>query len=163
MGVAHKRVQWMKITISGHEITFRKALPDDIDKIKSLVDKHKTELGFIIRPALINSIKTDELIVAVGSVDDIVGLAHYRHRKDGQTTLYNIVVRSDYRRHAIGSTLVECLKDEAHSRGQHFILLKCPATLSANEFYKALNFELDTIEDGKKRTLNIWNLPLSEA
>ena len=151
----------MKITISGNEITLRKASLDDIDKIKSLVDKHKTELGFIIRPALINSIKGDELIVAVDPADDVVGLVHYRHRKDRQTTLYNIVVRSDYRRHAIGSTLVDCLKHEAHSRGQYFISLKCPTTLSANEFYKALNFELNTVEDGKQRSLNIWNLPLT--
>lgn len=152
----------MKIMISGNEITLRKATEADVDKIKELVDKHKTELGFVMRPALISSIKSSELNVAVESEDSVIGLIHYRHRKDGQTTIYNIVVRSDYRRQSIGAHLIEQLQHEARELGQSVILLKCPTNLQANDFYKALNFALNMTENGKKRPLNIWQLSISE-
>jgi N-acetylglutamate synthase-like GNAT family acetyltransferase len=149
-----------KITISGSEIEIRHAIADEIAAVKMLLDRHKNELGFVIRSALVNSIERNELIVTVTGEGEIVGVVHYRHRRDGQTTLYSIVVDSAYRLRGIGNALLCALKHEAVSKGQTSILLKCPTELEANKFYEAEHFSLVSTEPGKHRPLNIWRLPL---
>lgn len=145
-----------KITISGSEIEIRHAIVEEIDLIKRLFDRHKNELGFVIKSALINSIERNELIVAVNERGEIVGVVHYRHRKDGQTTLYSIVVDATCRLKAIGRALVYELKNEASGKGQKNILLKCPTELESNKFYEAEHFSLIATDSGKLRPLNIW-------
>ncbi len=144
----------------GSEINLYKATLADLDEIKRIVDDHKQELGFVIRPALAHSIDKSELIVAKLSSERVVGFAHYRHRKDGQTTLYNLVVIDEFRRKSIATRLIEALEAEARTLGQQFILLKCPSDLIANHFYKAIGYELIDLEDGKHKRLNIWRLRL---
>lgn len=139
-------------------VILRKATSKDLDHIKRLVDLHKNELGFVIRSALERSIHLSEIVVAVNTVDEIIGLVHYHHRKDGQTTLYNLVVGETSQRKGIGKCLVDSLKIEAQDRQQSFILLKCPEQLSANSFYQNYGFTLSTTEQGKKKTLSIWRL-----
>jgi len=163
MGAEPRRVQLTKITISGSDIEIRQATAEQIDAIKRLFDRHKTELGFVTRSALVNSLKRNELLVAATENGEIVGVVHYRHRKDGQTTLYSIVVDSAYRLRAVGRVLLHELKHEALSKGQKSIQLKCPVELEANKFYKAEHFLLVTIEPGKHRPLNIWFLPLRKG
>lgn len=152
----------MKITISGNEIDVRCAVTEDIDSIKGLFDRHKNELGFVIRSALINSINRNELIVAARVGGEVIGAVHYRHRKDGQTTLYSIVVDGTYRLMSVGRALLYELQKEASNSGQKSILLKCPAELEANKFYKAEHFSLITQDPGKYRPLNVWVLRLRE-
>lgn len=130
-------------------------MPDDIDQIKRIADGHKRELGFVRRPSLLEAINRSELFVA-NQDGNIVGFVEYRHRRDEQTTLYNIVVVGDYRRKGIGEKLVEALIEEAKALNKSFILLKCPEELCANKFYETLNFHLEETEEGKKRQLNIW-------
>lgn len=151
-----------KITISGSEVDIRQATAEEIDAIKRLFDQHKKELGFVIKSALLNSIKRNELVVAVADGCEIVGVVHYRHRKDGQTTLYSIVVDGTYRLKAVGRALLYELKNEASGKGQKSILLKCPTELEANKFYEAEHFSLVTTDAGKHRPLNIWTLRLQE-
>lgn len=140
---------------------FRKATIQDLDSIKILVDQHKTELGFVIRSALEKSIATSELIVAIDNkTSNLAGFIHYRHRKDAQTTLYNIVVNPSYRRQGIGARLIGELKQEAKNLEKEFILLKCPLQLPANDFYHNYGFSSITTENGKKRPLKIWTLNL---
>lgn len=150
----------MKITISGNEINLRHAIAEEIDTIKKLFDQHKNELGFVVKSALTDSIKRKELLVAIKTDWGIVGVVHYRHRKDGQTTLYSIVVDSTYRLKSIGRALLCELRKEAISRGQKSILLKCPTELEANKFYEAEHFSLITTDLGKHRRLNVWTLHL---
>lgn len=140
------------------QLTLRKATLQDLDSIKTLVDQHKTELGFVIRAALEKSIGTSEVIVAVDLKGNLVGFVHYRHRKDGQTTLYNIVVKPVCQGQGIGSKLLDWLSQESRERKQEFILLKCPIHLPANEFYQDYGFTVSTTEKGKKRPLNIWRI-----
>lgn len=137
----------------------RKAILEDIDAIKRLTDRHRTELGFVLRPSLEQSIRDGELIVAVrGQV--IVGLIHYHHRRDQQTTVYHFAVDLSNRRCGIGRTLVDDLVSEAREVGKEFILLKCPVKLIANEFYRSVGFILVRTETGKERQLNVWQLQL---
>jgi len=133
----------------------RMAAEADLDGIKRLFDAHRNELGFVLRPSLVKSIQSHEMLVAVqGAV--VLGAVHYHHRRDGQTTLYHIAVFSDFRRRKVGLGLVRALQAECQQRRARFILLKCPSELNANRFYEKAGFHLREKESGKHRALNIW-------
>jgi N-acetylglutamate synthase-like GNAT family acetyltransferase len=146
--------------ISGSEIAIRHAAADEIGALKRLFDQHKRELGFVVKAALEHAIIRKELLIAISEGGEIIGAVYYRHRRDGQTTLYAIVVDSAHRLRAVGRALLNALKNEASCRGQKSIVLKCPTELEANKFYEAENFLLVTTDAGKHRPLNIWYLPL---
>jgi ribosomal protein S18 acetylase RimI-like enzyme len=137
-----------------------KAVLQDLNDIKALVDQHKRELGFVVRGALETSIRSSELIIATIENTGLVGFIHYRHRKDQQTTLYNIAVNHGYRYSGLGSQLIDALRHEAQLRQQKYILLKCPEELPANDFYRSYGFILSGTEKGKKKPLSIWKLQL---
>lgn len=141
--------------IFGNKVQIRFASPEDIDEIKQLADSHKHELGFLRRPALLEAIQRNELLVAQNGAG-IVGFVEYHHRRDAQTTLYNIVVSPAHRRHGAGQQLVFKLEEEAKQREKSWILLKCPEDLQANHFYEHIGYEKVAVERGKSRRLNIW-------
>ncbi len=139
------------------DITLRKARLEDVPELKPLLDAHRHELGFVIRPALQKRIQAAEVFVAC---DDgiIVGVMAYHHRRDEQTTLYHIVVAPAWRGQGIGRRLIQALQQEAQRLDKHHIQLKCPQDLPANDFYPRLGFQLHAVQDGRKRTLNVWRL-----
>lgn len=138
----------------------RKASSVDLDAIKSLVDSHKHELGFVLRPALMQSIDRSEIFVANGG-EAVIGVLDYHHRLDQQTTIYHFVVTPQLRRQGIGRRLIEALREEAKEYGKGYILLKCPEDLEANDFYERMGFQLTEIENGQQRKLNVWKLFLT--
>jgi N-acetylglutamate synthase-like GNAT family acetyltransferase len=140
--------------------TIRRASADDLDAIKALCDAHRLELGFVMRPALIESIARGEVLVAFQPGGRIVGLVDFHHRRDQQTTLYHLAVNAIARGHGIGRELVEALRADAKANGKQIIRLKCPVTLAANGFYARVGFTLLTTEPGKTRALNIWELTI---
>jgi len=149
------------IMISGANFTLRKGTLTDLDAIKALVDQHKKELGFVTRPALHESLERAEIFVAIGMHSThITGIVHYRHRRDGQTTLYNLAVAVASQKIGIGHALVDSLYAEAITKKQRLILLKCPQVLPSNTFYKHYGFTCTAIEPGKKQPLNIWSLTI---
>lgn len=137
------------------DITITKAEHSDIDGIKQIADAHRRELGFVRRPTLIEAIDRSEILIAKQN-GNIVGFVEYRHRRDDQTTLYNIAVISGYRGLGIGNKLVQSLIAEARERNKKYVSLKCPEDLPANQFYEALGFHLYEVDPGKQRRLNIW-------
>lgn len=139
----------------GHEIVVTKAEHSDIDSIKQIADLHRKELGFVRRPALVEAIARSEVLIAKQN-GNIVGFVEYRHRRDEQTTLYNIAVPLEYRGLGIGRRLVQTLLTEAKERNKKYVSLKCPVDLTANQFYEVLGFHLYEIESGKQRQLKIW-------
>jgi ribosomal protein S18 acetylase RimI-like enzyme len=142
--------------ISGtNEFVVTKAILSDIDNIKQISDTHRKELGFVRRQALIEAIGRSEVLIAKQN-GNVVGFAEYRHRRDDQTTLYNIAIVPKYRRLGVGRNLINSLVAEARERNKRFISLKCPEDLAANQFYEALGFQLHEIEPGKQRRLKIW-------
>ena len=143
------------MTSGVNEIVIVKATRLDIDAIKQIADAHRRELGFIRRPSLLEAIDRSEVFLAKKS-DIPIGFVEYRHRKDEQTTLYNIAVMSEYRNSGVGRKLVERLKAESQERKKTYILLKCPEDLPANKFYSIIGFHLYETEPGKHRKLNIW-------
>lgn len=141
---------------SGASYHIQAATANDLDAIKSLADQHKKELGFIVRGAIARSIELHEVLIAKNSCGGILGFAQYHHRRDKQTTLYNIVVESDARNQGIGRALITAMCDDARQHQQGFILLKCPLELPANAFYASLGFTKQATDAGKHRPLDIW-------
>lgn len=146
--------------ISGNDINVRKATENDIEAIKEIADAHRHELGFVLRPALLEAIARAEVFVAQHQTN-IIGFIEYRHRRDEQTTLYNIVVKESFRSKEAGRQLMNKLENEATERKKSFILLKCPRDLPANAFYEHLGYQKVKEEKGKARRLNIWQKHLT--
>lgn len=137
----------------------RKAMDSDLDAIKNLVDRHRHELGFVLRSAVLESIRRSEVLVAVGG-STVVGMLEYHHRRDEQTTIYHIAVDGDWRRRGVATRLIAALRKECGTQNKSFILLRCPVDLPANDFYSGAGFALVATENGRSRALNVWRREL---
>jgi len=153
-------------SISGNSFSIRKAVPADLDAVKHLADAHRHELGFVLLPSLREQIERGQLLVAIDAgpgvhaAADPVGFVDFHRRRDGQVTLYHIVVGSPSRARGIGRALLQALIEAARQAGCSRIALKCPVDLPANEFYRRNGFHLEETLDGRKRPLNVWVLGL---
>ena len=137
-------------------VTIRHARVDDVAGIKTVADRHRTELGFIRTSVLHEAQKKGWLLVAVRD-RQVVGFANFRIRQDNNATLYNIVVDGPYRKQKIGRRLIQRLTWLVNVTGGEHIRLKCPQPLPANAFYQKLQFTHTETETGKKRPLNVWH------
>lgn len=151
-----QQVRMSSMTCGDDVVTLRKATNADLDAIKRLADQHKRELGFIVRSAMSRSIETGEVIIAVSGEQRLCGFVQFRHRKDEQTTLYNIVVDPSVKNQGVGRLMIQELAADAIKNQKQVILLRCPVDLPANDFYRRCGFMLDRVEKGKSRPLNIW-------
>jgi ribosomal protein S18 acetylase RimI-like enzyme len=124
-----------------------------------MANAHRRELGFVRKVTLAASIRQKEILVAEND-GHIAGFVHYHHRRDTQTTLYNIVVSPEKRERGIGKRLVKALVTETQSCNKKWIVLKCPAELPANKFYRRIGFRRWRKEPGKRRTLIVWRLSM---
>jgi len=121
----------------------------DVDKIASLFQDHRDELGFI------NTAQVREKITYSEWDDgEVVGAAIVNHCvQKPQTTLYDIAVSESHRRSGVATSLIETIaEDSPHEK----IVAKCPVDLDANKFYEATEWKLIDTEDGKNRSLNVW-------
>jgi len=130
----------------------------DLDAIKRIADANKDTLGFVLRPALAENIARQWVLVAEEG-SRILGFCNFRHRRDGQTTIYEICVSKDERGCGIGRAMIEALVKECHS----CIRLKAMQGTAANGFYQHLGFELVGTEQGKKRALNVWTISIHQG
>lgn len=117
----------------------RLAEPDDLDGIKEIADRHRSDLGFVRRAALAAGIARGEVLV-MGEA----GFCHYRTRRDGVHVVYEIV-------------------SEERGTGRELLMavplpvrLKCPVDAAANGFYAHMGGVLVETEAGKQRSLNVW-------
>ncbi|MCC5641088.1 GNAT family N-acetyltransferase [Nostoc sp. CHAB 5844] len=85
-----------------------------------------------------------------------VGACYYHIRKDEQVTIRKLAVLPEHQRQGWGRLLIYRVICRAIEGGKTSIFLKCPADLSANNFYKNLGFELETTEQDRTRPLNHW-------
>lgn len=124
----------------------RLAMMSDIDTIKETAKKMVKEVGFILRPALVEAVKRQELLY-----DDLTAsFCHYHTRRDGVSVIYEICVPVEHRGKGIAKTMINMIPTP--------VRLKCPVDNESNGFYKYIGFELLGTEPGKKRMLNIWQL-----
>lgn len=124
----------------------RLAKISDIDCIKDVAKGYVKELGFILRPALIEAVKREELLFD----PETRSFCHYHTRRDGVTVIYEICVPKEARGKGIAREMINMLPLP--------IQLKCPVDNESNEFYKHIGFVLLSVEPGRKRNLNIWRL-----
>src|SRR5690349_20474664 len=102
----------------------RPAVPIDLDAVKALADANRADLGFVLRPALAEGITRGWLYVAIRG-DVIVGFVHFRPRRDGWTTIYEICTAAAFRRQGIGSALLAEVYDTSLNQGRQGVRLKC--------------------------------------
>jgi ribosomal protein S18 acetylase RimI-like enzyme len=134
----------------------RKATMNDLDDIKKIADENKNIIGYVPRPALIESIEKQWVFVATHA-NKIIGFAKFRHRLDLQTTLYEICVDEPYRGKGVGRSLIHALEKEAKILGKEKIILKAPVDIPANKFYQHMDFICSETIPGKKQVIkNIW-------
>lgn len=144
---------------SGSSLIVRPAAPDDLPAIKRLADAHRHELGFVLLPSLREQIERSEMLVA--ELDGaVVAFVDYHRRRDGQVTLYHIVVAPGVRRQGVGRTLLTRLEEIVRASDSGPIRLKCPVDLEANTFYRRYGFALEGVLEGRRRALNVWALPV---
>lgn len=144
----------------------RKATLEDIPSIKKIADANKNTLGFVMSPALAENIARGWGLVQVCAECEphkVVAFVNYRHRKDSQTTIYEICIAEDHRQRGVGRILLDALVQEAKERGKSFIQLKAIATIPANDFYRHYGFQLVGTEIGRKQLLNVWRFGVGVA
>ena len=133
----------------------------DVDNVKRIADQHRAELGFHARQAYVDSLSKGELLIA--KIDDqIVGFTRYHHRRDNQTTLYEIAMTSDARGKGIGRKLINALITDCQRVSSRCLRLSCPVELPANRFYEAVGFIRSARRSrrGRSRPLYEWELPI---
>lgn len=146
------------VALSGYAV-IRKATLQDLEAIKQIADANKEAIGFVLRPALAQNIEQGWVLVAEkGGV--VIGFANYRHRRDEQTTLYEICVAEEHRGNGVGRALLEALMKECRDLGKGYLRLKCPVGSEANAFYASLAFEQLGRERGKNKELILWERAL---
>ncbi len=118
----------------------------DIDRIKQVAQRYVKEIGFILRPALEEAVRREELLYDPSSG----AFCHFHRRRDGVTTLYEICVPDEARGRGLARQMIDMLLVP--------IQLKCPVDNVSNGFYEHLGFELVEVVQGKKRDLNVWRL-----
>jgi N-acetylglutamate synthase-like GNAT family acetyltransferase len=106
----------------------RQATINDIDNIKRVADCYKKELGFILRPALVEAVNRGELLYHESGA-----FCHWHRRRDQVSVIYEICVPDEARGQGLGRAMVEQLPRP--------IRLKCPVTNASNEFYQHLGLE----------------------
>jgi len=143
----------------GSHVSIRKAKLQDLEAIKQIADANKEAIGFVMRPALAENIKRGWVLVAERA-GVVVGFASYRHRRDEQTTLYEICVAEGQRGNGVGRALLEALTEEGHRLGKSYLRLKCPVDSEANAFYASLAFDQVGKEQGKAKELIKWEKAL---
>ncbi len=127
-----------------------KAKHGDLPQIKSIADKNKNLVGFVMRGSLIESIQKENLIV-LKHKKKIIGFINYHHRKDAQTTLYEICVDEEDRKKGYGRLLINHLLQETKLHGKRVLLLNCPVDGVAHSFYLKCGFK---IKSTRARTRN---------
>lgn len=122
---------------------------NDIGLIKAIASRYSSELGYVMYPALRESVHRGELTVARAPSGSPCGFVNWHMRRDGWTTIYEIAVAPGVTRQGIGKLLIDAVPRPTR--------LKCTVNnVSANAFYLSTGFTLAGIDPGKKRALNIW-------
>lgn len=118
---------------------------------KEIAATYWKELGFVNLAALKEAEQKNTLEVIPG-----IGFCNYHHRRDRQTTIYEIAVDKGHAGKGWGRLLFYRVLCDAIEKKQKSIFAKCPVDLASNAFYEHLGFKHEGIEQGRKRQLNCW-------
>ena len=132
--------------------------------------KHSDELGFLTRQAIEQYAARGQLILSHENADPasyaifFTGRNGNRPRLDPYTLrIHQICTQYDARRITHATQLVTRVVDVANARGFHAIRAWVADDIPANQFWKAIGFEIVATRRGgrrRKRTHNLWLLHL---
>lgn len=129
----------------------RKAVTQDVDKIYEIAQNNTEEIGYIPKPAYEEGVEDGDTIVAVFE-DEVVGFAKFHEKKNGITTLNEIVVSEKVRGEGLGKEMLDYLE-----RKGHYIQLKVPVDNDSVEFYEHIGYnKIKKIEKEEKRDLFVF-------
>lgn len=119
---------------------------------KKIASQFSQELGFVNSAFLQEQLAKNELIVL-----ENIGFINFHHRKDNQTTIYEIAVTKEYHRQGYGKLLFFKVLCSAIDNNKTFIQLKVTFdNLNAQSFYQKIGFKKVGEEQGKKRRLFVY-------
>src|SRR5579884_1098116 len=130
------------------EVRIAYADRDDLEDIKRIADQSRNELGFVIRAAIQEAILDKRILVCRAHKHRLCGFVHFRHRLDRCTKIYQLCLIPPCQRKGWGRNLILALIDLARERCQLSIALRCPDDLPANDFYRAIGFQLESSAEG---------------
>jgi len=137
----------------GLEYKLKGFLPEELDSVYKLFNKFSKEVGFVMRPAIIESARRRNLIV-VKDGDKVIGSCKFNIRKrDKVGVIYEVVVDNEYRGKGIGLECVNIVRGKCL-----YLELKCPIDNESNKFYEKVGFKKVRVISGKKRKLNVWRI-----
>lgn len=123
----------------------RFAVESDLQAVKKIANQYKDELGYVMLPALRESLARKTLIVAEQN-GFVVGFVNYRACRDGWQTVYEIAVDKRHAGQHIGAALLACVPKP--------IRLKTTVdNEAARAFYARQGFCEVERETGRKREL----------
>lgn len=136
---------------SGCAAMIRHAVEADLKHIKRIANQYRNELGYVMYPALRESMARQSLYVAERDAN-IIGFMNFRLRRDGGITIYEIATDKHSRGFGlnIGTGLIAALP-------RADVRLKCTVDNPANAFYEHQGFSCIATEHGRKRRLNVWS------
>lgn len=140
----------IKALWAGCNVTVRFAVETDLTGVKAIANQHSKALGYVMLPALRESIQRRNLVIAIDD-DKVIGFVNYRACRDGWQTVYEIAVDRARKGEHIGAGLLAAVPNP--------IRLKCTTDNPANTFYERMGFTHAGTEDGRKRRLNRWEKP----
>jgi len=121
----------------------------DVEQVTALFQDHRDELGFVNRA----QVREKDTYVEYRD-GEVAGAAICNHCvQKPQTTLYDIAVAEEYRREGVATLLIEKMATESPHDS---LVAKCPCELPANHFYRTDGWEKVAVEEGKSRSLNVW-------
>lgn len=124
---------------------------------KKIASQFSKELGFVNSTFLKEQLRKKELIVI-----ENIGFVNFHHRKDNQTTIYEIAVSKEYQRQGYGRLLFFKVLCSAIENNKNFIQLKCTFdNVNAHKFYELIGFKKVGEEQGKKRMLFIYRYDIT--
>jgi GNAT superfamily N-acetyltransferase len=124
-----------------------------------LVRQAKEVFPFLPRLVYEKAVTSGELLLCSNS-SGLVGCLHFHHRRDGITTVHEIVVTPSEQGRGAGRALLDALEEDARARGQKRLRLKCPVDQPANGFYARVGFQRVGLEAGRQRHVAIWERPI---
>lgn len=131
----------------------------DVPACKRIADAYRDVFGFLTRGVFLEAAAQGKLLVAVTEDGSVRGFVRFNHRRRDRTTvLYDIAADPARQRGGIGRALVVALVRAAEAASRTDIVLRCPEGAAANQFYEALGFRAEGIEQGRRRKLILWRL-----
>lgn len=152
-------------------LTVRDGKLSDLSGIIRIVNSKNNRLsfGWVQKVVLADAVEDQQakpftsqhrIRVVVDSHGTIIAFLRAYLRRDGATTLHEIGVAEANQNTGIGTLLITETIAHSRERGMTILRLKTPVGMRSNAYYPRFGFKHVGTESGRKRILNVYELPL---